>query len=48
MSDAVLAHPDVDILVNFASLRSAYNATIDAMKHSQVVFFVFSYLLIFN
>ena len=33
MGEAVAAHPDVDVLVNFASLRSAYSATMDAMEH---------------
>lgn len=36
MEDAVKKYPDVDVLVNFASLRSAYDATIDAIQHKQV------------
>ena len=36
MSVATSRNPDVDILVNFASLRSAYDATIDAMQYPQV------------
>ncbi|XP_057293409.1 ATP-citrate synthase-like [Hydractinia symbiolongicarpus] len=35
MEDAVKKFPDVDVLVNFASLRSAYDATIDAIQHKQ-------------
>ena len=29
-------HPEVDVMVNFASLRSAYDATIEAMTFDQV------------
>lgn len=29
-------HPDADVLVNFASLRSAYDTTIEAMTYPQV------------
>ena len=30
-------HRDADVLVNFASLRSAYESTIDAMNYPQVM-----------
>lgn len=36
MSEAFKRHPDADVLVNFASLRSAYEATMEAMQHPQV------------
>ena len=36
MSEAVTKHPEADVLVNFASLRSAYEATVDAMNYQQV------------
>ena len=36
MSEAVAKHPEADVLVNFASLRSAYEATVDAMNYQQV------------
>ena len=29
-------HPKVDILINFASLRSAFDATMEAMSFDQV------------
>ena len=29
-------HPDADVMVSFASLRSAYDSTIEAMKFPQV------------
>jgi len=35
METAVERYPDVDVLVNFASLRSAYEATIGALQHPQ-------------
>ncbi|CAI7993728.1 ATP-citrate synthase [Geodia barretti] len=39
ISEAVKKHPEVDVLVNFASLRSAYDATIEALnlKHFRSV-----------
>ena len=42
MAEAVQRHPQADVLVNFASLRSAYDATMEAMtldkvKHSSCV-----------
>ena len=36
MSVAVEKIPDASVLVNFASLRSAYDATVDALQYSQV------------
>lgn len=35
MSEAVQKIPDASILVNFASLRSAYDATVDALQYPQ-------------
>ena len=36
MSDAMTKHPDADVLVSFASLRSAYESTIEALSYPQV------------
>ena len=36
MSEAMHKHPDADVMVSFASLRSAYDSTIEAMKFPQV------------
>lgn len=36
MSEAVMRHPEADVLVNFASLRSAYDATMEAMTFDKV------------
>jgi len=36
IADAIKKHPDVDVLVNFASLRSAYESTIDALNFTQI------------
>merc|ERR1719383_539794 len=36
MADAMNNHPDVDVLVNFASLRSAYDSTIECMNFPQI------------
>ncbi|XP_060533461.1 ATP-citrate synthase isoform X1 [Cylas formicarius] len=36
MGDAMSKHPDADVLVNFASLRSAYQSTIDTMEYPQI------------
>ena len=47
MSEAVAKHPEADVLVNFASLRSAYEATVDAMNHQQVSVLL-PYLLLFS
>lgn len=34
---AVAKHPDVDVVVNFASFRSAYDSTKDVLKHSEQI-----------
>ncbi|XP_065896652.1 ATP-citrate synthase-like isoform X2 [Dysidea avara] len=36
MSEAFKRHPDADVLVNFASLRSAYESTMEAMQYPQI------------
>ncbi|KAK2727044.1 hypothetical protein QYM36_007785, partial [Artemia franciscana] len=36
MGDAIRKHPEADVLVNFASLRSAYESTIEAMNFPQI------------
>ncbi|CAH0548747.1 unnamed protein product [Brassicogethes aeneus] len=36
MSDAMEKHPDADVLVNFASLRSAYSSTIECLNYPQI------------
>jgi ATP citrate (pro-S)-lyase len=36
MKEAMQKHREVDVMVNFASLRSAYDATIEAMNFDQV------------
>ncbi|XP_064111503.1 ATP-citrate synthase-like [Macrobrachium nipponense] len=36
MADAMKKHPDADVLINFASLRSAYDSTIDTLAFPQV------------
>ena len=36
MADAMKKHPEVDVLINFASLRSAYDSTIETMSYAQV------------
>ncbi len=36
MSDAMSKHPDADVMVSFASLRSAYDSTLEAMEYPQV------------
>ena len=35
MADAITANPKADVVVNFASLRSAEEATLDILKHPQ-------------
>lgn len=37
MGDAVAKHSSADVLVNFASLRSAYESTVEAMSFPQVL-----------
>ena len=32
VKEAAAKHPDADVMVNFASLRSAYDVTMDAMN----------------
>ncbi|XP_025094977.1 ATP-citrate synthase-like isoform X2 [Pomacea canaliculata] len=36
MDDCMKKHPDADVLVNFASLRSAYESTMDALNYKQI------------
>ncbi|XP_072376191.1 ATP-citrate synthase isoform X1 [Diabrotica undecimpunctata] len=36
MKDAMTKHPDADVLVNFASLRSAYSSTVETMEYPQI------------
>jgi ATP citrate (pro-S)-lyase len=36
LEEAVKKHPDVDVVVNFASSRSVYSSTLDVFKHSQI------------
>lgn len=36
MADAIAANPKADVVVNFASLRSAEEATLDILKHPQI------------
>uniref|UniRef100_A0A3Q3IWQ5 ATP-citrate synthase n=1 Tax=Monopterus albus TaxID=43700 RepID=A0A3Q3IWQ5_MONAL len=36
MSDAMKKYPDVDVLINFASLRSAYDSTMETMQYPQI------------
>ena len=36
MEDAISKHPDADVLVSFASLRSAYESTVEALSYPQV------------
>lgn len=36
MADAMKKHPEVDVLINFASLRSAYDSTMETMSFAQV------------
>lgn len=36
MKDAVNKHPDADVMVTFASLRSAYDSTMDALSFPQI------------
>ena len=36
MADAMKKHPQADVLVNFASLRSAYESTVEAMSYPQI------------
>ncbi|XP_068220255.1 ATP-citrate synthase-like isoform X1 [Palaemon carinicauda] len=36
MADATKKHPDADVLINFASLRSAYDSTIETLAYPQI------------
>ncbi len=36
MADAMKKHSDVDVLISFASLRSAFDSTVEAMQYPQV------------
>lgn len=36
MADAMKKHPDADVLINFASLRSAYDSTIETLAFPQI------------
>lgn len=36
MKDAMNKHPEADVLVNFASLRSAYSSTVDTLEFPQI------------
>ncbi|TEA40128.1 hypothetical protein DBR06_SOUSAS8210053 [Sousa chinensis] len=36
MADAMKKHPEVDVLISFASLRSAYDSTMETMNHAQI------------
>jgi len=41
MEDAMTKHRDADVLVNFASLRSAYESTIETMNYPQVLVLIY-------
>lgn len=36
MADAMKKHHEVDVLISFASLRSAFDSTVEAMQYPQV------------
>lgn len=36
MSDSMNKHPEASVLVNFASLRSAYESTMEALQFPQI------------
>ncbi|CAF1184190.1 unnamed protein product [Adineta steineri] len=36
MADCMKRHPDADVLINFASLRSAYDSTIETLRYPQI------------
>lgn len=36
MADAMKKHPQADVLINFASLRSAFDSTMETMTYPQV------------
>jgi DNA polymerase III delta prime subunit len=37
--NAMKKHPEADVLINFASLRSAYESTMETLTYPQVIFF---------
>uniref|UniRef100_H2TQH4 ATP-citrate synthase n=1 Tax=Takifugu rubripes TaxID=31033 RepID=H2TQH4_TAKRU len=36
MADAMRKHPEVDVVISFASLRSAFDSTMEVMQYSQI------------
>ena len=36
MFDAMKKHPEADVLINFASLRSAYESTMETLTYPQI------------
>ena len=48
MAEAVSRHTNADVLVNFASLRSAYEATVEAMNFDRVSIQVNAYTYIYT
>uniref|UniRef100_A0A8C6W077 ATP-citrate synthase n=1 Tax=Nothobranchius furzeri TaxID=105023 RepID=A0A8C6W077_NOTFU len=36
MADAMKKHPEVDVVISFASLRSAFDSTLEAMQYPQI------------
>lgn len=36
MKDAMKKHPDADVMINFASLRSAYESTLETLEYRQI------------
>ncbi|XP_065805694.1 ATP-citrate synthase isoform X1 [Labrus bergylta] len=36
MADAMKKHPEVDVMISFASLRSAFDSTMEAMQYPQI------------
>lgn len=36
MKDAMRKHPDADVMINFASLRSAYDSTLETLEYRQI------------
>lgn len=36
MKDAMVKHPDADVMITFASLRSAYDSTIETLRYPQI------------
>ena len=40
LAEAAKRHPSADVLINFASLRSAYDSTMEALEIPQVRIFV--------